>query len=152
MNTYKSTRHSKYLLNYHFVWIPKYRRKILDNPEIKQIIKETIVELGNKHLFVLLNLSIQPGHIHAFISSRPKNAPSWIINIIKSVTGHRIAKKYPHLKKKGSIWTRAYFVSSAGNVSSETIQQYIQEQEKNSRGVIASARSARKASRRKASG
>ena len=129
MNTYKSTRHSKYLLNYHFVWIPKYRRKILSNPEIKQIIEDTIIELGEKHQFELLNLSIQPDHIHAFISSRPKNAPSWIINVIKSVTGHRIAQSFPHLKKKGSIWTRAYFVSSAGNVSSEIIQQYIKEQE-----------------------
>ena len=130
MNSYKSTRHSKYLLNYHFVWIPKYRKKILSNPRIKHIVEETIIELGKKHHFELLNLSVLPDHIHAFISSRPKNAPSWIINIIKSVTGHRIAEKFPHLKKKGSIWTRAYFVSSAGNVSSETIQKYIQKQEK----------------------
>jgi len=42
MNTYKSTRHAKFLLNYYFVWIPKDRKMLLNNPEIEKLILGTI--------------------------------------------------------------------------------------------------------------
>ncbi|MBS3810579.1 MAG: transposase, partial [Halanaerobiales bacterium] len=51
MNTYKSTRHAKFLLNYYFVWIPKYRKMLLNNPEIEKLILGTINELADKHNF-----------------------------------------------------------------------------------------------------
>jgi len=54
MNTYKSTRYAKFLLNYHFIWIPKYRKHILDNPEIKQLTWDTINELADTHNFEVL--------------------------------------------------------------------------------------------------
>jgi len=54
MNTYKSTRHAKFLFNYHFVWIPKYRKMILNNPEIEKLILGTINELADKHNFEVL--------------------------------------------------------------------------------------------------
>ncbi|MCK8817625.1 IS200/IS605 family transposase [Natroniella sulfidigena] len=128
MNTYKSTRHAKFLLNYHFVWIPKYRKTILDNPEIKKLILGTINELADKHNFEVLNTEIMSDHIHLFISALPKYSPSKLMNIIKGTTGRRISKQFPELNIKGSIWTRAYFVATAGNVSSETIQHYIEKQ------------------------
>lgn len=128
MNTYKSTRHAKFLLNYHFVWIPKYRKRILDNDEIKRLITDTIDELAIQHGFDVLALEIMSDHIHLFVSALPKDSPSQLMNIIKGTTGRRIAKHFPELRKQGSVWTRAYFVSSAGHVSSETIKQYIEQQ------------------------
>ena len=128
MNTYKSTRNAKFLLNYHFIWIPKYRRGILDQEDIKTVVKDTIEELAVKHDYDILALEIMPDHIHLFISALPKYAPSNLMNIIKGTTGRRIAKEYPELKAKGSIWTRAYFVASTGNISSETIKKYIESQ------------------------
>ncbi|SDC71139.1 putative transposase, partial [Candidatus Frackibacter sp. WG11] len=125
MNTYKSTRHAKFLLNYHFIWIPKYRKQILDNPQIKQLILDTINELADKHNFEVLATEIMPDHIHLFISALPKYSPSKLMNIIKGTTGRRISKHFPELNIKGSVWTRAYFVATAGNVSSETIQHYV---------------------------
>ena len=62
MNTYKSTRHAKFLLNYHFVWIPKYRKMILNNPEIEKLILGTINELADKHNFEVLNIEIMSHH------------------------------------------------------------------------------------------
>jgi len=100
----------------------------LDNAEIKKLIDNTIDELAEKHNFKVLNLEIMSDHIHLFLSALPKYAPSKLMNIIKGTTGKRISKAFPELNIKGSIWTRAYFVASAGNVSSETIQKYIEEQ------------------------
>jgi len=128
MNTYNSTRHAKFLLNYHFIWIPKYRKYILDNPEIKQLTLDTINELADTHNFEVLATEIMPDHIHLFISTLPKYSPSKLMNIIKGTTGRRISKHFPKLNIKGSVWTRAYFVATAGNVSSETIQHYIENQ------------------------
>jgi len=128
MNTLKSTRHAKFLLNYHFVWIPKYRKSILNSPEIKEIISDTIKELSEKHKFDILALEVMPDHIHLFVSALPEYSPSKLMNIIKGTTAKRISKRFPDLNIKGSVWTRAYFVVTAGNVSSETIRHYIDKQ------------------------
>ena len=125
MDTFKSTRHAKFLLNYHFVWIPKYRKSILDSPEIKEILSDTIKELSQKHKFDILALEIKPDHIYLFVSALPEYSPSKLMNIIKGTTAKRISKRFPDLNIKGSVWSRAYFVATAGNVSSETIRHYI---------------------------
>lgn len=128
LNIYRSTRNAKFLLNYHFIWIPKYRRGILDRQDVKSLVKETIEELASKHNYEILALEIMPDHVHLFISAIPKYAPSNLMNIIKGTTGRRVAKEYPELKTGGSIWTRSYFVASTGNLSSDTIKQYIENQ------------------------
>ncbi|MCK8825900.1 IS200/IS605 family transposase, partial [Fuchsiella alkaliacetigena] len=87
MNTYKSTRHAKFLLNYHFVWIPKYRKNILDNKEIKNIIINAIDELAIEHSFEVLSIEIMPEYIHLFLSALPRYSPSKLMNIIKGTTG-----------------------------------------------------------------
>ena len=95
--------------------------------EIKQLITDTIDELAIQHGFDALALEIMSDHIHLFVSALSKDSPSQLMNIIKGTTGRRIAKHFPELRKRGLIWTRAYFVSSAGHVSSE-IKQYIEQQ------------------------
>ena len=127
MNTYRNTRNAKFLLNYHFIWIPKYRNSILTKEPIIDIIKDTIEYLGDKHSYDILALEIMPDHIHLFISALPKYSPSNLMNIIKGTAGRRVAQAFPEVKAQGSIWTRSYFVATTGNVSSETIKQYIED-------------------------
>ena len=76
----------------------------------------------------MLTTEIMSEHINLFISALPKYSPSKLMNIIKGTTGRRISKHFPKLNIKGSVWTRAYFVATADNVSSETIQHYIEKQ------------------------
>lgn len=128
MNTYKSTRHAKFLINYHFVWIPKYRKDFLKDPEVKKTVEEAIQELSRAYKFDILALEVMPDHIHLFISALPRYSPSELINVIKGTTGRKIGQRFPHYKQKDSVWTRAYFVASAGNVSAETIKKYIENQ------------------------
>jgi putative transposase len=62
----KSTRHAKYLCNYHFVWIPKYRRAVLINEVavyIKDILKNIVEELDCK----VIAMEVMQDHIHLFI-------------------------------------------------------------------------------------
>jgi len=95
---------------------------------VKKTVEETVQELSKAYKFDILALEIMPDHIHLFISALPRYSPSELINVIKGATGRKIGQKFPQYKQKGSVWTRAYFVATAGNVSSETIKKYIENQ------------------------
>jgi putative transposase len=97
-------------------------------PGVKQVLINTLDELSRKHKYDILEIEIMPDHIHLFISALPKYSPAQLMNIIKGTTGRRVSEQFPELNIKGSIWTRAYFVATAGSVSSETIKEYIRNQ------------------------
>lgn len=78
----------------------------------------------------VLSLAIELEHVHLFLNSPPDIAPSELIHKIKGRTARYLRQEFPELLKLPSMWTRAYFVSTAGNVSSETIQKYIESQGK----------------------
>jgi putative transposase len=124
----KRTRHAAYNINYHFVWIPKYRRKVLVNAvatRLDELIREKTSELGGE----VLNLTIQPDHVHLFCSFPPTVAPYQIMHRLKGYTAHELREEFPHLKSRlPNLWTRSYFVGTAGHVSAQTIQRYIDEQ------------------------
>ena len=71
-------------------------------------------------------------HIHLFISALPTVAPVDIVRKLKSISANHIFKTFPNLKKtkfwNSGLWSRGYYVGTAGSVSSETIQKYIQNQ------------------------
>ena len=126
---YKSTRHVKYLCNYHFVWIPKYRRDLLVK-EVAEYIKEILKSIAKELGCETIALEVMPDHIHLFVNCPPRYSPSYLANYFKGKSARLVLKKFPELRKytKGKLWTRSYFVSTAGNVSSETIRKYIEEQ------------------------
>ena len=126
----KKTRYSHYNLNYHLVWIPKYRHKILIG-DIAKCLSELFRETADKNDIEILNESIQPDHIHLFVSAPPRLSPANIVNIFKGFTGRRLRQEFPSLLKhhRERVWTRTYYVGTAGSVSLETIQAYIQQQE-----------------------
>jgi putative transposase len=76
-------------------------------------------------------LAIEPDHVHLFVNCPPTIAPYQIIHRIKGRTARFLRQEFPNpLMKLPSMWTSSYFVSTAGNVSSETIQRYIEAQGK----------------------
>lgn len=123
------TRHATYSINYHFVWCPKYRRAVLTGKigdRLVEMIPQLVQSLGGK----TLELVIRPDHIHLFASFPPTIAPYQIMHRIKGPTSHTLREEFPQLKSRlPSLWTRAYYVGTAGNVSSETIRKYIESQE-----------------------
>lgn len=124
----KKTRYAHYNINYHFVWIPKYRRKILVGPVAEEL-ERLIRKICDEREVEVLSLSIQPDHVHLFVSAPPRHAPSVLINTIKGYTSRYLRQKFPELSKYTGprLWTRTYYVGTAGTVSAETIQRYIAE-------------------------
>jgi|SRR5690606_2706585 len=125
----KRTRHATYQINYHFVWCPKYRRPVLTGrvgDRLVELVHQSASELGGE----VIELVVRPDHVHLFATFPPTIAPYQIMHRIKGATAHRLREEFPFLKSRlPSLWTRSYYVGTAGQVSSETIRKYIEAQE-----------------------
>jgi putative transposase len=85
----KSTSHCKYNINYHLVWCPQYRHKVLTG-EIEAFLKNLINTTCQEYGYKLLNLEVMSDHLHLFISAPPTIAPIDIVKTIKSITKNAI--------------------------------------------------------------
>ena len=124
-----------YDIRYHIVWCPKYRKPILARNDVNQFTRECIETIVQTKGWDLIGLEIMPDHIHVFISTQPFQAPTDIVKILKGVTAKQLRSKFPVILsqiRKGSIWSPSYYVGTAGDVSSETIKHYIENQRRNS--------------------
>ena len=126
-NKLKSTRYVKYVCNYHFVWIPCKRDVLVG--EVAEYTKEVLEEIAKELGCEIIALHVEPDHIHLFVSCPPRYTPSYLANYFKGKSARKILQRFPELKtgNRGKLWTRSYFVATAGNVSSETIKRYIEE-------------------------
>jgi len=124
---YKHSRNKVFLINYHLIWCPKRRKKVLVG-DIKIRLEQIINEVAKEKNIEILAIEIMPDHLHLFVSSHPNILIHNLIKAFKGRSSNLLRKEYPELLKLPSLWTHSYFVSTAGNVSSETIKKYIQEQ------------------------
>jgi len=125
---YQSSETSVHFMNYHFVWTPKYRRKVIvGNIEerLKALLKEKCKQLGIE----ILSLQTMPDHTHIFLRADPTIAPNRIIAALKGYSSRILRIEFPELRTKlPTLWSRSYFVSTHGHVSNKTIEKYIEEQ------------------------
>ena len=113
------------------MFCPKYRHNIFKD-ELEYEISKMFKNIAFNYCFEILEQEIMPDHVHLFISAPAIIAPTEIIKILKSVSANELFKAFPSLKKSkfwGScLWSKGYYVRTAGAVSSEIIQRYIQNQ------------------------
>lgn len=128
MNNYRRTNTTVSMLHYHFVFCPRYRRKLFDDDLFERRFKEIVHDVCEGLDIHLLAIECDRDHTHLFLSALPSISPSDIMARIKGVSSKRLREEFPHLTHLTSLWTRSFFVSTAGNVSSETIKRYVQEQ------------------------
>ena len=124
---YRRDEHRVHLIVYHLIWCPKRRKPVLVGDVAKDcrtLIEAKCAEYG----WTIEELAIQPDHVHLFVRVWPMNSASEVLKEVKGVTSHELRAKYAHLRKLPSLWTRSFFASTAGNVSSETIRHYIDAQ------------------------
>ncbi|MUG95020.1 IS200/IS605 family transposase [Scytonema sp. UIC 10036] len=127
MQQYRRKNHSVSLVNYHLVWIPKRRKKILIG-DVENRLRTIVWEVCEEKKWKIIALEIMPDHVHLFVNVPPEIAPHQVANAIKGRSSRLLRQEFPHLLKLPSLWTSSYFVSTAGNVSSDTVRRYIEEQ------------------------
>tara|TARA_B100000767_G_C19439524_1_gene399380 strand:- start:101 stop:544 length:444 start_codon:yes stop_codon:yes gene_type:complete len=123
--------HHVYRLMYHFVWIPKYRHKVFKSP-YREVLKDIIRKVGYDYDINIIELEVPLDHIHMVVKSEPKISPSYIMQVIKSISARKFFEFYPNIKNKyfwgGKLWTQSYFVESIGNANEDTIRRYVKNQ------------------------
>ena len=120
-----------YNINYHIVWCPKFRKKILTG-KVKTFVEDQLETIAQTKGYTILEARVMPDHIHLFIKANPFDSPTNIVKIFKGVTSLRIFKKFPELRQelwRGVLWSPSYYIGTAGHVSAEVIEKYIQGQQ-----------------------
>ncbi|MBE2182301.1 MAG: IS200/IS605 family transposase [Anaerolineae bacterium] len=123
----RRSNHAVYQVNYHFVWIPKRRKKVLVGDVAKRL-REICEEVAQENGWVVLSLAIQPDHVHLFVEATPKEKPHDVVRAFKGRSSRILRSEFPHLLKLPSLWTHGYFCRTAGNVSAAVIEPYIRAQ------------------------
>ena len=120
--------HTVYRTEYHIVWIPKYRRKIL-NPGARGYLRKLLPKVLREMPGVeMVEMNMQVDHIHAVMIIPPKYAVSDVIGRIKGRSASMLREKFVWLErtywKENIVWSPGYFVSTVG-LNEETIVNYV---------------------------
>lgn len=128
MSEYVHKKGIVYKNQFHVIFCPKYRRKVLVNGveiRLREILNEEADSLGVE----IKALEIMPDHVHIFIECDPRIALHKVIKQFKGVSSRKLRNEYPWLKSRiPSLWTRSYFSCTVGHINESTIIQYIEDQ------------------------
>ena len=137
MSKYKKLSHVIYKCDYHIVWVPKYRLRILKGV-IKTLVEKDIRMLCEWKACEVQELNVQEDHIHLLVSVPPKLSISKLMGVLKGKIAIKLFKSYPKLKQKpywgNHFWARGYFVSTVG-LDEDMIRKYVKHQEKEEKTV-----------------
>ena len=137
MSKYKKLSHVVYKCDYHIVWVPKYRFRILTR-EVKVLIERDIRMLCEWKRCEIMEMNVQIDHIHLVVSIPPKVSVSEMMGTLKGKLAIKLFKSYPKMKEKpywgNHFWARGYFVSTVG-IDEETIKRYVKYQEKEEKHI-----------------
>ena|SRR5262245_60904208 len=125
MNERIHTRHATYEIRYHFVFCPKFRRPVLAGAvgeRLAELIPPIIETLGGR----VLNLTVQPDHVHLFVEIPPTLAPRQVMHRVKGATSHQLRQDFPHLRSQlPSVWTRSYLIKTVGRITTDEIMAFV---------------------------
>jgi len=125
---YHHTNTLVYSCQYHVVFCPKYRRKVLVAP-LDARLKELLLEKQEEYGYQVLEMEVMPDHVHLLLDVNPQVGVDKIVRQIKGYTAYAIRKEYPWMKKRlPSLWTRSRFISTVGAVTLEVVKRYIEGQ------------------------
>ena len=135
MKGLKSGAQTRYDLRYHFVWIPRYRKRIL-TPKIAKRIEGMIKFACQVNDWELYELAVELDHIHLYMGTQPKWSCSQIMKTIKVGASKKIRELFPELDEvywgtNTTFWADGYLVKSVGAMTDQVISKYISKQGSN---------------------
>jgi putative transposase len=128
---YKHGSHNLYDLKYHVVFCSKYRHRILTG-EVATRCRVLIREVCGSNYVDIINGSMSPDHVHLLLSVPSSISLSKVLQYIKGKSSRKLLQEFDHLLKRywgQHLWARGYFAVTVGNVNSEDVQRYIENQE-----------------------
>ena len=118
-------------INYHIIWCPKYRRKVLvDGVDAR--LKEVLAKIAEENGCSIDTMEVMPDHVHVFLKGTPLIPIHLIVKNLKGKSSRILREEFPHLKKRlPCLWTRSYYCETIGCINEDTIKKYIENQKSN---------------------
>ena len=129
---YRYGSHTVYTIEYHFVWVTKYRYKVLVG-EIGIRVRDLVRQFCEANEIQILKGVVSKDHVHILVSAPPHIAPSDIMRRIKRRSSSKLFDEFPHIKKRywgRHFWARGYFCATVGQMTEEMIKEYLVSPEK----------------------
>ena len=129
-----SLSHTKWKCQYHIVFIPKYRKKVLYG-KVREDVREILSTLCKYKNVEIIAGAVCVDHVHLSIAIPPKLSASDFMGYLKGKSTLMIYDRHPELQSKWdkAFWARGYYVETIGNITDEAVQKYIKEQAEESR-------------------
>ena len=130
----RSLSHTKWKCQYHIVFIPKYRKKVLYG-RVRNDVREIISTLCKYKDVDIIAGAVCVDHIHLSVAIPPKISIANFMGYLKGKSTLMLYDRHPELQSKWdkAFWARGYYVETIGNVTDEAVQKYIKEQAEESR-------------------
>ena len=131
-NRYNRHNRRKYILKVHIVLVTKYRKQLLKG-SIADDVKQWIFDIANTRGYEIIAMEADKDHVLFLIDYNTTDSVCDIVKIVKQETTYYLWQKYGSFLskqywKKRIFWSDGYFACSIGEVSSATIQKYIESQ------------------------
>ena len=131
MSRFRKLTHSIWHCQYHIVWVPKYRHRILTGM-VGNEVKQCVRVFSSQKSCEIIEMNVQVDHVHLICMIPPKLRVSDYVGIVKGRTAIRLLKRFPDLRKRrywgNHFWTKGYCVDTVG-LDEDKIRQYVKYQE-----------------------
>jgi putative transposase len=130
----RKANHCAFDIHYHLVIVMKYRKKILIKDEYILYLCKIIKEIGERYEYDIEEIGSDGDHVHVLLSAFPRDSPSKIMNVLKSISARAMFKRFPEIKKQlwgGSLWSEGGYIGTVGQAAGlEHMRKYVSKQGK----------------------
>ena len=131
MSRFRKLAQTIWYCQYHIVWVPKYRFRILTD-KVAEEVERCIRAFSEQQGCEVVELNVQVDHVHLLALVPPKVSISGYVGTLKGRTAIRVFNKFRKLKEKpywgNHFWARGYCVDTVG-LDSEMVRKYIKYQQ-----------------------
>ena len=124
---YRRGSHTRFKIEYHFVWVTKYRYHMLQS-DLALRVRKLVRQICEQWEIQILRGVVSNDHVHILVSAPPSISPSEIMRRIKGRTSSKIFEEFPHVKKRywgRHFWARGFFCVTAGELTKQMIEDYL---------------------------
>ncbi|WP_171778459.1 IS200/IS605 family transposase [Priestia megaterium] len=126
-----SARTCVHKMKYRLIWTVQDGRNVL-GPDLELFIQTVFKQIADEKEFIIHNLKVlNQNYIDVTVSAHPKIAPSYIVKMLKGISGRKIYLQFPDIKQKlekGLLWTNNFYIQTIGSYSEDVVEEYIKKQ------------------------
>ena len=131
MSRFQKLSHVLWCCQYHIVFVPKYRYRVLKG-ELGRFVYRSVYAHVERAGCSVVELNVRPDHVHLLVKVPPKISISTLMGRIKGKTAIQVFQKFSSLRTKkywgNHFWSSGYCVDTVG-INADMIRKYVKYQE-----------------------